>query len=84
PNPVSENATVRITFEKPMMAEVQIADINGKIIRTLQTMQMMPAGDHIFIWNRMNDAGSLCANGTYRLILRGAHGINTLPVIIAE
>lgn len=84
PNPASEQVVITLTLQKAMIAEVQIADMSGNIIRTLQEMQVLAEGKNVFIWDRNSAAGMRSAAGMYHLLLRTESGMITLPIVLAD
>ncbi|MES2766534.1 MAG: choice-of-anchor D domain-containing protein [Bacteroidota bacterium] len=84
PNPAMESTIITAAFTKAMMIEVQVMDMSGRIIRTLQPMQMMDKGNYSIVWDVRTENGSKVSNGMYRIVFRSTTGILSLPVVIAE
>jgi len=84
PNPAKDYTSLSMTLQRNTNAGIQVADMTGRIIRTIKPMSMLEQGNYTFTWNIMNDAGERSASGIYRLIIHGADGIMTLPLVVIE
>lgn len=64
PNPVSETFNIEFKLDSPLNIEIQITDINGKLIKNLYNGRGLQ-GDNIFSFNKSN-----LSSGTYFLIIK--------------
>ncbi len=64
PNPAS---TTMIRFHTSVAgpAVLQVFDLGGRVIRTLLDTQLLPAGEHQFLWDGRDEHGSLAPSGQY-------------------
>lgn len=83
PNPASDHALISIAPARAARVDVQVVDMEGKIVRTLATGESI-AGSHAFVWDGRTDGGTKCPAGTYRVVVRGAGEIVTAPVVIVR
>ena len=67
PNPFNPQTTVR--FELPTAGPVSLVVYNlaGQPVRTLLTMDILPAGSHAVVWDARDGQGRLVASGLYLL-----------------
>jgi flagellar hook assembly protein FlgD len=65
PNPF--NSITQIDFDLPGTAnlELQIFDMNGKLVKTLADGEACEPGNHIVQWNGTNDCGAAVSSGIY-------------------
>ncbi|HNY59602.1 MAG: T9SS type A sorting domain-containing protein [Bacteroidales bacterium] len=64
PNPSSSSTTIGFTLKTEGSVKADIFDVNGRHIKAFK-QQVMPSGQHDFIWNGSNDAGTVVQNGVY-------------------
>ncbi len=69
PNPF--NPATRISFDLPnsQAISLRVFDINGRLVRTLVSQQLLPAGVHDRIWNGRDDQANPVASGIYFCVL---------------
>jgi hypothetical protein len=64
PNPARTVAALSFTLPTGGPARLQLFDISGRLVRTLQDGPLA-AGRHVRVWDRHTDAGGIAANGVY-------------------
>jgi subtilisin family serine protease len=69
PNPFNPQTTIRYDLPHPAVVRLEIFDVRGRRIRTLQNGPL-PAGRQSVIWNGRHDDGHPAASGTYFMRLR--------------
>lgn len=83
PNPASDHALISIAPARAARVDVQVVDMEGRIVRTLATGESI-AGSHAFVWDGRSDGGTKCPAGSYRVVVRGAGEVVTAPVVIVR
>lgn len=71
PNPFNPQTTIRFNLPEPGPIEIEIYDISGRRVWSLETPPSLSAGDHEFVWNGNDRTGRQLASGTYFLKIRG-------------
>ncbi|MBU0561803.1 MAG: T9SS type A sorting domain-containing protein [Bacteroidetes bacterium] len=64
PNPFNPNTTIEYTIPSFGQVEINIFDIQGGVVRSLEKSQKHP-GNHIVIWDGRNNNGTSVASGIY-------------------
>jgi subtilisin family serine protease len=64
PNPFNSTTRIRLAIPEAGHAQLRIYDINGRLVRTLQTGMIAP-GNHEFTWDSRDETGSQIASGVY-------------------
>lgn len=64
PNPFNPTTTIRYSLPKAGDVEVNIYDIQGRLIRSLENAYQQ-VGTHSLVWDSRNSSGSVVATGTY-------------------
>jgi D-alanyl-D-alanine carboxypeptidase len=84
PNPSNPSATIE--YELSVAAEVQIDiyDVAGRFVRTLDEGRKRPAGVHRVVWNGANQAGQGVASGVYFYRLRAGRDVRTSRLVVLK
>jgi hypothetical protein len=69
PNPFTEQITIEIQSANSEKLDVNVYDINGKLVRKLYNGQTKNSGT--FVWNGRNDSGARVIQGTYLINANG-------------
>ena len=64
PNPVNQEATVKVNVLKPALLDLSIYDIAGNRVATLDRKALNP-GEYSFDWNTNSNSGEAVGSGTY-------------------
>ncbi|MGD9546428.1 MAG: M14 family zinc carboxypeptidase [Candidatus Krumholzibacteriia bacterium] len=72
PNPFNPQTTVSFTLPGPGLAAVQVFDLRGRLVRTLES-GFMTAGPDRRVWDGTNEAGSPVGSGVYFVRLKSDH-----------
>ena len=64
PNPFNPSTTIMYEIPKNGKVEVNIFDMNGKLIKSMVNKQQT-AGYHKVVWNGLNKSGQKVASGFY-------------------
>jgi flagellar hook assembly protein FlgD len=64
PNPFRSRTTIRFELEAPGPVRIDIFDLAGRRVRTLERLQL-PAGTGEVVWNGRSDGGDRVAPGIY-------------------
>lgn len=67
-----EKATVRLgfRFRRPEIVTATVVDLKNRPVQVLAVKERIGTGTHAFVWDGKDEAGSLVADGRYRLRLR--------------
>lgn len=84
PNPISDNATVKIELAKDEIMEIVVVNSYGEIVRQLAQNTALHAGSNFIRWNGRNGRDERVAAGMYRIVLRSGNGISSVPVAVVE
>ena len=82
PNPFTTAATINFNLKKDEAVKVEISDVAGKIVRTLQNSKMMK-GVKTLVWDGKSDGGEKLSAGSYIINIKG-ETFNTNKKIILE
>jgi hypothetical protein len=82
PNPFNPSTTIQYSIPTDGVAEVNIYDIQGCLVRSLLKMNQQ-AGTHSVVWDSHNNAGSIVASGIYfyQVLFDGAAIVKKLVTI---
>ncbi len=64
PNPFTDGTALRLSLPAAERAVVEVYDITGRLVRTLQA-GTLPAGEHRIVWDGRDDRGKVTASGIY-------------------
>ncbi|MCD4651759.1 MAG: T9SS type A sorting domain-containing protein, partial [Candidatus Cloacimonetes bacterium] len=64
PNPFNPETSISFAIDEPDRAEVRIYDIRGRLVKTVFTGNLNK-GEHLFIWNGIDNQGKATASGVY-------------------
>jgi len=70
PNPFNPETTIRYYLNSESYIRLKIYNIKGQLVRTLVD-DREPVGEHITIWNGLDDSNQEVANGIYFYLLQG-------------
>jgi flagellar hook assembly protein FlgD len=71
PNPSPASVTLRYAIPSPSDAALRVYDASGRLVRVLAE-GLMPAGEHLAVWDRRTDHGTRAAAGIYFCDLRAS------------
>ena len=71
PNPFSRKTTIEYDLVEPAKIEVQIYDVQGRLIRTLRR-GVFPRGHYMVNWDATDEQGRQVASGIYFYLIRGS------------
>jgi len=69
PNPFNPQTTIRYKLAETAQISLQIFDVRGRLVSSLQHEKLHEAGEFSVKWNGKNDSGQLAASGIYFYIL---------------
>jgi hypothetical protein len=69
PNPFNSQSTITISLPHNEQINLKIFDVNGRLVKTFLSGEVIEAGLHDFIWNGKTDGGKSTASGTYYAVL---------------
>ena len=83
PNPFNPRTVIAFNLDRPGAVQLRIFDVAGRLVRTLQSGQVLPAGAHETAWEGRDDAGQPVAAGVYhcRLESGGRATVRRLTLI---
>ncbi|MEF3694441.1 MAG: C25 family cysteine peptidase [Candidatus Cloacimonadota bacterium] len=64
PNPFNPETTIRFSLAQPGSARLTIYNMRGQVVKTLVNSQLS-SGQHSFVWNGRDEAGTGVASGVY-------------------
>jgi len=64
PNPFNPSTTIQYNVPKPGVVEINIFDIQGRLIRSM-SKSFQQAGVHSIVWDSRTNSGGAVASGTY-------------------
>ena len=73
PNPMRDEAVIRFQLPRKSAVGLRLYDVRGRLVRAALVDKELPAGEHQWIWDGRNDAGSQIGPGVYfvRLLVEG-------------
>lgn len=69
PNPFSLNTNIQYTLNTPGQVEIDVFDINGRVVRHLVSEEKL-TGEYTVVWDATNDNGGLVNDGFYFYTIR--------------
>jgi hypothetical protein len=82
PNPFNPETTIKYSLPAAGKTDLVIYDILGRIVRKLQSGELMEAGYHAVIWDGTNDRHEPVASGIYFLALRTPAYHHTIKMLL--
>ena len=64
PNPFQQSATLRFALPEQAQVQLQVFDVQGRIVRTL-VHERLAAGWHTLVWDRRTEGGAIAPPGIY-------------------
>ncbi len=82
PNPFNPSTTIQYNVPKAGDVEVNIFDIQGRLVRSL-AKTFYQAGDHSLVWDSRSNSGAIVASGTYfcQVLFNGSSLVKKLVLI---
>jgi hypothetical protein len=65
PNPFNPQTTIEFSISSTNLISVAIFDITGKHVKTLMNHESVSAGNHVLIWDGLDESGNISASGSY-------------------
>lgn len=81
PNPFSDQIRLSYSLDEAMKVQINIFDLNGKIIRHLMDRDQQP-GNHSITWDAMSDEGSPVERGFYFYTLTAGEHAGSGKIIL--
>ena len=82
PNPFNPETTIKYTLPAAAKTDLVIYDILGRVVRKLQSGELMEAGFHTVIWDGTNNRHEPVASGIYFLALRTPAYQHTIKMLL--
>ena len=70
PNPFNPSTTISFELAVRGAVSLQIYDLDGRLVRTLATGEMMDAGPQAMVWDGRTERGAVAGSGVYLARLR--------------
>lgn len=83
PNPFNPSTTIQYEIPRAGKVEVQIFDINGRLVRTIEN-QNKSAGAYHVEWNGQNESGGKVASGLYLYSVKFENSIFSKKMILIK
>ena len=83
PNPFGSNTWIKYTIVKQSNITLNVYNIRGELIRTLQNVQQ-EAGKYSVEWNGLNDAGNRANSGIYFYRLQTDDFVETMKMFMLD
>ena len=83
PNPFNPSTTIRYELQKKGMVEVNIYDVNGRLVNQL-VKQNQSVGMHTVVWNGKNLFGDKVASGLYIYAVKFENTLYTKKMILLK
>jgi len=84
PNPLNPGGT--LTFQNPRLGRVSVKmyDLQGRLVRTLAEIPLLPAGEHQLRFDGRGDQGKVLASGVYFYRIEAAGEIATGRIVVLK
>jgi hypothetical protein len=66
PNPFNPLTRIRFELAKPTLVELKIYDLQGRLVRTLVSRELLPAGRYESEWNGRDERDAKAGAGSLR------------------
>jgi hypothetical protein len=83
PNPFNPETTIRYVLPSPGTVRIGIYDVSGRLVRTIVDEQR-PSGNHLAVWNGLNQTGSSVASGIYIIKLESHGRVQTRKAVLLK
>lgn len=83
PNPFNPSTTINYSIDKQNDVKINIYDINGRLIKTLEENDAFP-GEHNVIWDGTNTKGERVSSGTYLYQLNAGSTVENKKMILLK
>jgi len=83
PNPFNPRANVRFAVPVTTTIRVQVFDLRGRLVRTLQD-GVLAAGNHTVTWDGTDGGGRMAATGVYFVRLDDGRESKTVKAVLAK
>jgi len=65
PNPFNSKTTIKIILNEPLTVNLNVYDVNGRLIRSLVVNELWQTGIYLVEWDGRDKSGRLVATGIY-------------------
>ncbi len=84
PNPFNPSTTITYNLTTPGVVQLNIYDVNGRLIRTLANQVMQSVGSHSVVWDGLNASGQSVASGIYMYELQTSEMTETSRCLLVK
>jgi hypothetical protein len=84
PNPFNPSTTVTFHLPKTSPVTVEIWSVDGRLVRTLASERLFPAGENKLVWNGSDSGGELAASGVYYIRLSTPGGQEVTKAVLLK
>jgi len=84
PNPFNPSTAIAYELERPGLTSLEIFDLSGRLIRSILTPTMQPAGSYQLRWDGADDRGRAQPSGVYLYRLRSGTGAASRPMVLTR
>ncbi|MBN1999520.1 T9SS type A sorting domain-containing protein, partial [candidate division KSB1 bacterium] len=81
PNPFNNSTEIQYTLPQAATVTLQIFDITGRLVRTLENTRYYEAGEHRTVWDGRDDTGQVVASGVYYCRMRSGESCRNLKLL---
>lgn len=81
PDPFTRSTSIRLDLGQAGVADLQIVDASGRIVRVLAAGQTFDAGPRVVLWDGRTDRGAAAPPGVYWAVLRWAGGTDRRSLV---
>jgi hypothetical protein len=83
PNPFNPSTTIRFSLEAPQRVSLEIFNQKGQKVRILLDA-VLPAGNHLSVWDGRDDNGSGVSSGIYYYRMRSGKFSSTRKMVMMK
>jgi len=84
PNPFNSTTTFTFNLPKAAVLDLNIYDINGRLVKSLANQKRFDAGNFSFNWTGTNDEGNSVSSGVYFYTLETGEFHNTKKLVLLK
>jgi len=84
PNPAHDRSEVRFVLPDARRVRVDVIDVTGRIVRTLQASATLPAGEHAVRWDGRDTDGAHAAAGLYVVQVRAGGEVQVAKLLLVR
>lgn len=84
PNPFNPRTEIRFDLPEPVPVQLLVYDVQGRLVRTLESGLIKNAGRHVSVWDGLDERGLAVSSGVYFYRLEAGDFVETKRMTLVK